>query len=309
MYCDHCGASIDAGSKFCGECGNSLPEGLVAHRSARSYAQRRGSRKPPKKFPAFLIVSIPAVFILLIVVWFFSGIFGTRREAFEKVLPENTAPRADPLGNGEARTVIETAWNKAGVELMLGEVKFVAENLDQGKGREGIEMWPLYQAFAKSGVIAISNEKDLTKNFGGWNDWFSLTQSGVRRTATIRLGERGKAGGTVKRIGDFDLLLMKVATTKVESIVANDEVLVGTDQYRVVLGTFTSDVRAEMSAAFERYRDRNKFLREGRFKILLKYDPFDKQWRMVTQDFGKRTEDFRSNTVGRTIQSLKLGNR
>lgn len=101
MFCEHCGASIDADSKFCGECGNSLAEGLVAQRSSRAYAPRRESRKPPKKFSAILIFSIPVVFVLLIVTWFLTGTFGDRREGFEKFLPENTAFYVevhDPIG-------------------------------------------------------------------------------------------------------------------------------------------------------------------------------------------------------------------
>ncbi len=197
-------------------------------------------------------------------------------------------------------------WNQPDVGLLLGAVKFVTENPDMAKGRESVKEWPLYQAFAKRGVITISNEKDLTKSFTGWNDWMSLTQSGIRRTATVKLSDGTKASGTVKRIGDFDELWVKVATTKVESIVANDEELVGTDRYRVVLGTHTYDVPVEMSAAFEASRGWNH-VRERRFKILLKFDPFDKQWKMVVADLGTRTEDFSSNSVGSTLQGLKLG--
>lgn len=159
--------------------------------------------------------------------------------------------RSDALGDGEARNLIENLWNKPDVGLMLGEVKFVAENPDAAKGRESISEWPLYQAFAKKGVITIGNVKDLTQNFSGWNDWFSLTQSGVRKTATIKLTEGGGKAGTIKHNGDFDELFTKVATIKIESIVSNDEEVVGTDRYRVVLGTYTYDVPDEMSAAFE----------------------------------------------------------
>ncbi len=101
MFCEHCGASIDADSKFCANCGNSLQEGLVAQRPARSYALRRGSKRPPKRLQAVLILSIPITFILLIVVWFLSGVVGDRREGFEKFLPDSTVFYAeiyDPIG-------------------------------------------------------------------------------------------------------------------------------------------------------------------------------------------------------------------
>jgi hypothetical protein len=211
------------------------------------------------------------------------------------------------LGNDEARTLIETLWNQPDVGLVLGNVKFVAEDPDTSKGRESIQEWPLYKASAKSGVITIANEKDLTNSYSA-NDWFNLTQSGIRKTATIGLTERGRAGGIAKKKGNFDELFVKVANTKIESIVGNDEEVVGTDRYRVVLGTHTYDVPEEMSGVFEASRGWDH-VRERRFKVLLKYDPFDKQWKVVAADISKRTEDFRSNNVGRALQALKLGSR
>jgi hypothetical protein len=189
---------------------------------------------------------------------------------------------------------------------MLGAVKFVAENPEMAKGRESVSEWPLYEAFAKRGIITLSDERDLTRNFGGWDDFFALSQSGVRRTATVRLSERGKAAGTVKRDGAFDVLWLKVATTKVETIIANGQESVGGDQYRVIMGTLTYDIPPDLAQVWEASRGWNH-VRDRRFKVLLKYDPFDKQWKMVAVDTSKRTEDFATNNVGMALQSLKLG--
>ena len=48
---------------------------------------------------------------------------------------------------------------------------------------------------------------------------------------------------------------------------------------------------------------------ERRFKVLLKFDLFAKDWKMVAADTGKRTEDLRSNNAGQNLQALQLGTR
>ena len=122
------------------------------------------------------------------------------------------------LGDGDAKALIERFWNDADVGLVLGSVTFVSENANMAKGRESLKEWPLYEAFVKNGVLRLQNVRDLTGQFTGWNDWLSLTQSGVRKTATVLLTEQGKVKGTVKHVGDFDELLVKVAETKIGAL-------------------------------------------------------------------------------------------
>jgi len=212
------------------------------------------------------------------------------------------------LSNREAGAVIERLWNNADVGLVLGHVTFVSAGPDTSKGRDSVREWPVYEAFARNGVLTVQNVRDLTGQFTGWNDFLALTQGDVRKTATVAATEHGKSKGTIKRVGDFDELWIKVASTKVESIAANDEDVVGTDKYRVVVGTHTYSVPDEMSAAFETARGWDH-VPERRFKVLLKFDPIDKDWKMVTADIGKRSEDFHTNQVSQMLQSLKMGAR
>ena len=212
------------------------------------------------------------------------------------------------LSDSDARAVIERVWNAADVGLVLGDIMFVSGNADTSKGRDSITEWPLYEAFARNGVLSVRNVRDLTGQFTGWNDFFALTQSGVRKTATIAATDQGKARGTLKHVGAFDELWIKVASTTVESIAANDEDIVGTDKYRVIVGTHTYSVPDEMSAAFEAARGWDH-VKERRFKVLLKFDPIDKDWKFVAADIGKRSDDFRTNQVGQTLQALKMGAR
>lgn len=78
--------------------------------------------------------------------------------------------------------------------LALGDVRF-------GRLSETVERdqdLPAYRAFADAGLIDITNERDLTAAFTGWDDFFVLTQAGVRRTAIVTLTADGKASSFVQ---------------------------------------------------------------------------------------------------------------
>jgi hypothetical protein len=82
----------------------------------------------------------------------------------------------DSLGNSAARALIEKAWNGPDIGLLIGSVKFVADNPDNAEGRASLTELPLYKRFEELGVIAIANRRDLTRNFGGWNNFYALSQ-------------------------------------------------------------------------------------------------------------------------------------
>lgn len=211
----------------------------------------------------------------------------------------------ESLGDSGARDALESQWNQPIVGLLLGNVRFVAGQGESAKGRDKLSELPLYRAFASKGLITISDERDLTQNFGGWNDWFQLTQDGVRRTATIVVTDRGRSQGTVKHIGDFDELWLNVSRTKIDAIVANDTLSIAADRYRVIQGTRTVDLPDDLVPALDSARGAT--IREGRFKALLKLDPFDKRWKLVAQDLSKRSELFVTSIVDQCIGLLRSG--
>ena len=212
--------------------------------------------------------------------------------------------------NREISAAIESAWNGATLGLVAGEVRFIAGGMagrtpDASKGEDALSELPLYRAFAAKGLITISDERDLTGSFTGWNDWFQLTQSGVRRTARVALTERGRQSGEVKKVGEVEELFLRVGAAKIEEIVANDALVFGADQYRVVQGTHTFDIPEDIAAAYSEASG-NQLGRERRFKALLKYDPFEKKWAYLGADLGARAGNFATNHVDQALALLRL---
>ena len=80
----------------------------------------------------------------------------------------------------------------------------------------------------------------------------------------------------------------------------------GVDKYRVVQGTHTYDVPTDIAAAYAEARPKSAELgRERRFKVLLKYDAFEKKWESLGANIGPRTGGFSSNSVDRALANLK----
>lgn len=212
--------------------------------------------------------------------------------------------------NSQMKAAIESAWNATNLGFVTGEVRFIDVGMagrrpDASKGEDALSELPLYRAFAAKGLLKITAERDLTSRFSGWNDWFELTQSGVRRTARITLTEKGRQTGEVRKVGDVEELFLRLGEAKIEDIVANDALVLGADRYRVVLGTHTFDIPEDVAAAYVQARN-DRLGRERRFKALLKYDPFEKEWKFLGADLGPRTGVFETDHVDTALAMLRL---
>lgn len=64
------------------------------------------------------------------------------------------SPSGGP-SDADARRVIERLRNQPDVGLLLGDIKFVSENADGAKRRDSVKEWPLYEAFAREGVLTL----------------------------------------------------------------------------------------------------------------------------------------------------------
>ncbi len=234
--------------------------------------------------------------------------------------PESQAPDGQDLitrllgsglGDSSAKSIIESEFNKPGEFAMSsGNVRFMGgitgHKPNYSKGEDDASEFPLYRAFAAMGYIAIIDERDLSRGRGGWDDFFELSQKGVRRTAQVAITDLGRQNGEVVKRGEIEKLLVRVGTSKVETIVSDDPFEFGVDKYRVVQGTHTYDIPNDLAAAYAEARPQSADLgRERRFKVLLKYDPFEKKWELLEANIGPRAGDFRSNSVDRTLANLK----
>ena len=208
----------------------------------------------------------------------------------------------------QAKTAIEHAWNKRSVGLISGEVRFIGGLAgprwgDAAKGEDAASELPLYRAFAAKGYITISDERE-TKN-GGWDAFFQMTQNGVLKTARVTITPLGRQNGEVETTGKVEQLWLSAGTAKIERIVSSESYQVGSEKYRVVQGLHTWDVDPELASAYTEARGNNTMGRERKFRALLVYDAFGKQWKHLGADVGPREGQFTTNQVDQAVMSFQ----
>jgi hypothetical protein len=224
-----------------------------------------------------------------------------------EVLLAGCSASRDSFSNAEARASIEKYWNTLVPDFVLGQIVFVVDREDHSKGRVSLDDLWMYEDMVKAGVLSLTDERDLTKNFGGWNDFFALSQNGVRRTATTSLTDRGKAIGKPQPVGGFEQIAIPLFTYDTQDIVANDTVPSAVDTYRLVLATYAFGIRPEFGEVLKVHFG-NGPVRERRLKILLTFEPFEKKWDVVAADhFTTGAKGFDTDRVGRALQGLKVG--
>lgn len=208
----------------------------------------------------------------------------------------------------EAKTAIEHAWNKRSIGLVNGDVSFIGglagqRRLDAAKGEDSASKFPLYRAFAAKGYITIDNERE-TKN-GGWDAFFQMTQNGVLKTARVTITPLGRQNGEIETAGKVEQLWLGTGTTKIEQIVSSESYQVGSEKYRVAQDTHTWDVDPELAAAYAEASSNDTMGRERKFRALLVYDAFGKQWKHLGTDFGLREGQFTTNQVDQAVMSFQ----
>jgi len=208
------------------------------------------------------------------------------------------------LGNASAMAVINEGWKDDGkISFLLGPVRFRRDSWQYADGTALLTHYPCYQAAAQAGLLTLSDERDLTRNFGNWNDFWALTQNGINRLATTTLTDDGKSKATIIKAGGREFAAIQFGTYTVERIVSNEPLDSKTDRYRVVLGTHVFDLRPEMKQLWidcghQAHTDR-------RFRVLVKYDPFDSRWKYQVSDVEARERDFSTNNVPNAIAALR----
>lgn len=228
---------------------------------------------------------------------------------YAAVLLYGCSPGRDTFSDAEARAWIEKYFDTLREQsFVIGEIAFVVNGEDHSKGRVLANYLWAYEAMAKAGVLAITEERDLTKNFGGWSDFFALSQTGVRRTATTSLTDRGKAIGKRQPVGGFEQLTIPLFRFETQDIVANDVVPSAVDAYRLVLATYAYGDRREFAEFLESSRGSSYGSQDRKLKVFLKFGPFEKAWNLVAVDHGsKGTDAFESDRVDNVLQRLKIG--
>jgi hypothetical protein len=205
------------------------------------------------------------------------------------------------------KELLERNWTSmSDIPFQLGEVHFVAEDRPQKVKQAAIRDYPLYIAYRDAGVLEIAGDRDLTRDFTGWNDFLSLSQNGVRRVATIKVTAKGRRIAQI--VNDQVVLLRPPVKYQVDTVVSNEALRIGADPYRIAIGLFTRTMDSTDNVAkawMAIYGD--SFGDKRRFRVLLKFDIIAKSWGVSALDVGAASYDFPTDNVGKRVASLKQG--
>jgi hypothetical protein len=222
-----------------------------------------------------------------------------------------TGAAGDTLRDNAAAAVLQEAWKSATVHAFLGPLQFRHDPLNQYSNAKDepcydyFRRYPVYQTLASKGLLTLSDERNLTGAFTGWQDFYALTQKGVQRTATIALTPEGTKTGSTSTSGakKCPLVSFETGTYRIEKIVSNQPLEINGDKYQIVMGTHTFEMKQEFAdvlAASGETTDRDR-----RFRALIKYDPFDTKWKLQMADVGRRDLEFPSDIVPRVVAGLR----
>jgi hypothetical protein len=215
------------------------------------------------------------------------------------------------LSDGEAKIRIEKYW-EAGDLLMfpLGQLTVIGglgvspdRKIAESKRELDRGGFVSMQIFEQMGIVAISQQEDLTKRFTTWENWLSMTQNGVQARIIAKPGPQAGAchcdeqqqAAAMKVYGDTNVLCISKGHATIEKIVQNEARTVGVDHYRAVLGTHVWTASPIMQEFYRRAGQPQKA--ERKFMAALKYDPFDSEWHVVAQDIADRDATFLTRNV------------
>lgn len=212
---------------------------------------------------------------------------------------------ASELSDDAAKNVLEELWNDEALLIPLGELTVVDGVLSKPKAGQITQAhMKIFEECEKLGLVKITLTKDLSKEFKGWNDWMKLT-AGVRGSIVVEATDRGRSHEeSSDEVVPSDFLRLPAGEFVVQGIVSNEEKSAGMDKYRVVLGKHRVDLSFELYRLYSRLGVPAK--KEGKFAVLLKYDPFDDSWSIVAQDLANREEEFSTENVNQAMRKIGL---
>lgn len=211
------------------------------------------------------------------------------------------AAEGKQLSDSEAKTVIEQGWSSGGFRVYLGDFQVVDARPDLSKRRMAISEFKSYESWQDLGLIRITVNKELSKNFTGWDDWNRLFGEGVQMDAQIQATKEGAHMQVDQSGRGPSYLLIPSGTTTVEKIVRNEPIKIGVDDYRVVMGLHTTNHTQE--AKYYLRKINAPSAAEGKFQVLLKFDPFGSTWKILVKDIADRDKEFRTNNVNAFVKS------
>ena len=145
----------------------------------------------------------------------------------------------------------------------------------------------------------VREQKNLTKQMGGWDDWLKLTQQGVGMEIQITLTEKGKKLDVSK---DPSYARFKSGSFRIMSVASNEELQKDFDRYRLVTGLHRAEWTEESKQVL-RLLGRPLPSESRKFRALFKFDRLAGGWKFITADNAGANEEFPSNYVQKALDA------
>ena len=201
-----------------------------------------------------------------------------------------SALAAPELTDAEAKNLLETYARAQLHRIKLGPlVVSTQEDLERSPGAISQSTYKTYQAFEKLGLVSITRE--YPSGFTGWQE--------VR----LFVGKTPQGEEAVKRDGlpqkEGWMVMRRVVAFHVEKIVKNEGRREGTDDFRILLFSYSVKRTPEMARLQEVLGLPHSEKMKARW--LLKFDPFRDEWKTITADIASVDQEFTTNWVSRGL--------
>jgi hypothetical protein len=200
------------------------------------------------------------------------------------------------LSDSQARDLLKKQWGGSVLVIPVGKLKVIggpagsSKSPDLSKGEISEGRYLFLQNAADLGFLTI--KKDPNHSMQG-ND-ISL----IYVDATAKAKEAARRGGVPQTEGALKFLR---GDPTIEKIVKNEAHKIGSDEYRVVTGTYNMNWSPELQQLMGEEK-----LTNHRFVALLKYDPLAAQWKVSTYDHSSKDGTFSTNKVSAALSKLGL---
>jgi hypothetical protein len=214
----------------------------------------------------------------------------------------NACSGSGGLSNSAAQKILDEAWGDQYHYILLGNVAVVADRDDIDHNRISSIEFKAVQAWAKAGLIDLKVRDVTVENFGVTNQFGELILNGVLKLIEVTPTQEGaalQASSELKVPLDSRFLYARLYRTAVSGIVENQEIKKDAELYRVVKGTVSTTWNAAGAKVYAAWGQ--DMPPQQRFIALLKFDPFEKAWKLSTYDAANGDGKFDSDNVGAAL--------
>lgn len=145
-------------------------------------------------------------------------------------------------------------------------------------------------------VMYAMEERGIIEIERLWNDGNDKWQE-----ARVTLTPKGEAIGEIRPLGDVTYLCIKWGSGRVLDIVRNEEFRRGLEVFRIVMAVLQVKWAPEIQLYIQ-IRDGKGHSEQRKIVALLKHDPFQSKWGMVTWDVADVDEDFETSNVTKALE-------